>query len=354
MMRDFYSIVDIAYEGGRLSADEIAVLLKAEGLEQAALFAAADLIRRDVVGDGVHLRALIEISNDCMRNCLYCGLRKGNTQLQRYCMTADEIVDAAAVAIERGYGSIVLQSGEGTGLSIDLLGDVIVRIKSIANVAITLSIGEHSKKDFQILKDAGADRFLMRHETADDVLYSKIHPGDSLSNRLRNIKILKGLDYQIGAGMMVGIPGQTIYSLAKDVLLLRDLEVDMAGIGPFIANPQTPFGREKNGSLALTLNCLAVTRLVVRHVHMPATTALGTIHPAGRRLGLLAGANVIMPVFTPAKYTGMYDLYPDKVSLGQDVQDSEENITKLLKSIGRSVAVGPGHSVRNKGGIRCE
>ena len=345
-MSEFYHILDKAFASDELTVAQLVVLLEADGLEQAALFAAADTARRITMGDGVHLRALVEISNYCVRNCLYCGLRRDNDAMERYRMAPDEVVAAALAAGSMGYGSVVLQAGEDPLFTADQLADVICRIKAKADVAITLSVGDRPRAAFAQWKAAGADRFLMRHETADRELYAKLHPGDTLDNRLHSIGILRELGYQVGAGMMVGLPGQTLESLAEDILLLKDVAADMVGLGPFIANPQTPMAGAVSGPLSLTLNALAVTRLVVRYIHMPSTTALGTIHLAGRRLGLLAGANVIMPVFTPGQYTKLYNLYPNKISLGQEPQDREENIRSLVHSIGRYIAEGPGHSVR--------
>ena len=351
---EFYEILDRAFAGDEVNVQDIVQLLEAAGLEQAALFAAADTVRRTAVGDGVHLRALVEISNYCIRNCLYCGLRRDNNAIARYRMTAEEVVDAALTAVRMGYGSVVLQSGDDPLFTTDQLADIIRRIKAETEAAITLSIGERPRLAFAQLKEAGADRFLMRHETADSELYARLHPGDTLAGRLQHIHTLRDLGYQVGAGMMVGLPGQTLESLAQDILLLKEIAADMVGIGPFIANPQTPLADEPGGALSLTLNTLAVTRLVVRHIHMPSTTALGTIHPAGRRLGLLAGANVIMPVFTPGSYTKLYNLYPNKASLGQAPQDREDTIRRLVHSIGRHIAQGPGHSVRLSGTLRRE
>jgi biotin synthase len=342
---DFDRLIEKCIESGDLDKDETAFLLSQEDEERVSrIIAAADEVRNRFCGDEVHIRALIEFSNYCRNDCLYCGLRKSNREVQRYRMTPDEIVDTAISIAKKGIGTVVLQSGEDMSFTGEIIADIIRRIKAAADVAITLSLGERIYEDYALWKEAGADRYLLRHETANPELFAKIHPDSTLENRLGCLLELKRLGYQIGAGSMVGIPGQTIDDMALDIILLKDLEVDMAGIGPFIPHPNTPFGEAEQGSLDMTLKMVALARIVTRDALIPATTATGTVDEFGREKALMAGANVVMPNHTPLTYRVNYEIYPNKRCITEDPEMCGPCLTARILSIGRKVATGKGHS----------
>lgn len=316
------------------------------------LLAEADRIRRRNLGDEVHLRGLIEISNYCRCNCLYCGLRRDNREIRRYRMSPREILAAAKQAVKFRYGTVVLQAGEDPELKPEIIADVVTELKKLG-LAVTLSLGEWDRGTYLRWKQAGADRYLMRHETADRELYASLRPGRRLEDRVRSLQILRELGYQIGAGFMIGLPGSTDREHSQDLAFLAELQPDMAGVGPFIPNPQTPLGMYAPPSLAQTLSTLARVRLTLPYAHLPATTALETLYPQGRRWGLQTGANVIMPNITPRRYRREYQLYPGKAS-NVDAKQAHHAILKLLAELQRPVAVGPGHSILYKEESRCQ
>jgi len=338
------TLIEQAQAGVHLSLVEIAELFTAEGADKSALFQAADRVRSRTMGDGVHLRGIIEFSNICRSDCLYCGIRRSNRTVRRYCMQPDEIVAAAEAAWDLGYGTVVLQSGEALALAADQLADVVRRIKATTPLAVTLSVGERTYDEYKLWRQAGADRYLMRHETANPDLFARLRPGRTLADRLQCLEHLRSLGYQIGSGFMVGLPGQSPEMLAADVDLLRTLDVEMAGIGPFIPSPQTPLEGETGGTLEMTLKAVAITRLCLPAAHLPATTAVGSIHPFGRQLALQCGANVVMPNVTPGTYREQYQLYPNKICLKEEPQHCAPCVTALICGEGRYVAGGPGHS----------
>ncbi|MCL6628988.1 MAG: [FeFe] hydrogenase H-cluster radical SAM maturase HydE [Armatimonadetes bacterium] len=293
------------------------------------------------------MRGLIEFSNVCSRNCCYCGLRRDNRQIRRYRMSPEEIVDVSVKVLQKGIGTVVLQSGEDPWYTAEIMADIIRRIKSKAsNAAITLCIGERTYDEYRIMREAGADRYLLRHETANPDLYRELHPDMSFQNRIRCLRDLKSLGYQVGAGSMVGLPSQTVEDMARDVVFLRELDVDMVGIGPFIPHPNTPLGNEQGGSLEMTLKMVAAVRIATRNTLIPATTAIGSIDPDGREKALMAGANVVMPNFTPLQYRVNYEIYPNKRCITEDPGLCYNCIQKRITSIGRTIGKGPGHSLR--------
>jgi len=316
----------------------------------------ADDTRRAHVGDGVYLRGLIEISNFCARQCMYCGLRAGNVKLPRYRMLADEIVEAAQQAVKFGYGTVVLQGGEDYVITQQWMADVIRRIKSETPLAVTLSLGERSEKELQAWREAGADRYLLRFETSDRDLFEEIHPplGNRRCDRIAILGQLKKIGYEVGSGVMVGIPGQTYESLANDILLFRSLDLDMIGIGPFIPHPATPLGSgmqffpSVNGEQVpanelMVYKAIALTRLVRPDANIPATTALATINKKnGRELGLQRGANVFMPNLTPLKYRRLYEIYPAKACVGETGDACNSCLGARIRVIGRHIGRGPG------------
>ena len=335
-------ILDKAIHSGDLTREEIIALLSLEGADVQRLFSAADQIRKQYCGEGVHLRGLIEFSNTCSRDCNYCGLRRGNRRIRRYRMTPQEIIDVSVDVAGKGLQTIVLQSGEDPWYAAERMVEIIRGIKSQADCAVTLCIGERSCADYLAMKEAGADRYLLRHETSNPELYHRLHPDMRLEDRVRCLRDLKDIGFQVGAGNMVGLPGQTIEDLANDALFIRDLEADMVGIGPFIPHPNTPLSDKPGGTLEMTLKMVAVVRIVTRNAHVPATTAVGSIDPFGRKKALMAGANVVMPNFTPLEYRVNYEIYPNKRCITEDPSDSRA----WIESIGRVVAEGKGHSLK--------
>jgi biotin synthase len=346
----------------------------------------ADTVRAANVGEDVHLRGLIEISNHCIRHCLYCGIRACSDMasvgqaslgaeapagakaaglsdaLTRYRLSADEILSCARRAKQLGYGTVVMQSGEDPELTRDFIADVIRSIKAETGLAITLSLGERSDEELRAWKAAGADRFLLRFETSDPGLYRRIHPSlpGTLSDRVAQLRRMRDMGYEIGSGVMVGIPGQTWDILAGDIELFRDLDIDMIGIGPFLPSPRTPLGGDAALKLRAsddqqvpndeqaTLKAVALTRLVCPQANLPSTTALATIDPAtGRELGLVRGANIVMPNVTPPRYRVLYEIYPGKACVHETAEACQHCLERRIHSIGRVVGKGPGGRRRN-------
>jgi biotin synthase len=322
------------------------------------LWARADQARQDHVGDEVHLRGLIEFSNHCERACGYCGLRAGNRSIQRYRMTAAEIFECAHQAEDYGYRTVVLQSGEDCGVSAEWLADVVRAIKAETRLAVTLSVGERPSGDLRLWRSAGADRYLLRFETSDAELYASIHPAmpGRSTERFSLLRDLRSLGYQVGSGIMVGIPGQTRESVARDILAFADLDLDMIGIGPFIPHPDTPLGRvtdgpdgreQISGDELTVYKVVALARLACPEAHIPSTTALATINKVdGRELGLQRGANVVMPNLTPPRYRVMYEIYPDKACINETAQACRGCLSGRIERIGRRVGSGPGGRAR--------
>ena len=305
------------------------------------LYHQADIVRHDNVGDEVHLRGLIEFSNICRNNCLYCGIRRGNAQVKRYHMSEQELVDTARKAADIGFKTIVMQSGEDMYYNQARLCRIIEQIKKF-DVAITLSIGERSYTEYKAFREAGADRYLMRIETTDKDLYHKLDPEMSWQHRYECLMMIKELGYELGSGIMVGLPGQTVDSIADDLLFLKEIGVDMAGIGPFIPHPQTPLAQEKGGTLELALRTMAVMRLLMSDINIPATTAMESLHPQGRIKALQAGANVVMPNVTEGEYRRLYELYPNKICVNDTPVHCRSCIGLKIMSIGRKIGAGYG------------
>ncbi len=301
------------------------------------LFALADKIRKENVGDEVHLRGLIEFSNICKCQCKYCGLRSPNKNLDRYRILPDEIILYAKKAVDMGYKTIVLQSGEDEFYTKDTMCNIINKIKEM-DVALTLSIGEKSYEEYKAFKDVGADRYLIRIETTDKNLYKKMHPNMDFDNRLRCLKDLKKLGYEVGTGCLVGLPEQTVESLADDILFFKEINADMVGIGPFISHPDTPLKDAKNGNFTLALKVMALTRILLKNINIPATTAMETLNPNGRIIALQSGANVVMPNVTSTEYRAKYEIYPNKICINENPSQCRGCIEGKIKSIGRSIS----------------
>lgn len=322
-----------------LDKQEIIELLTTVDAER--LYQQADRVRHETVGDAVHLRGLIEFSNICRNNCLYCGIRKGNAHVSRYHMHEEELIETARKAASIGFKTIVMQSGEDMWYTADKMCRIIEQIKKF-DVAVTLSIGERTYEEYKAFREAGADRYLMRIETTDKDLYHKLNPHMSWQHRHDCLMMIKELGYELGSGIMVGQPGQTIASIADDLLYLREIGVDMAGIGPFIPHPQTPLANEKGGTLELGLRTMAVMRLLMPDINIPATTAMESLHPQGRLKALQAGANVVMPNVTEGEYRKFYELYPNKICVNDTPVHCRSCIGLKIMSIGRTIGEGYG------------
>jgi biotin synthase len=324
-----------------MEKNEIAEFLKQPGRDS-ELFKLAGGVRRFWCGEEVHLRGIIEFSNHCCRNCFYCGLRRDNTELERFRMAPDKVVNLAVEIADLGIGTVVLQSGDDFEYDRLTLCSVIKNIKKEKkDLAVTLSVGERPFDDYRAFRDAGADRYLLKHETASPELYARLHPGQSLKNRLDILRFLRGLGYQTGAGNIVGLPGQTVEDLCRDVLLLGELGPDMVSVGPFIPQRSTPLAGEAPGSLELALRVLALVRVATRNSHMPANTAVASLDEAsGLERALKAGANVIMPDFTPVCFRGRYTIYDGKTHI------SPERARAAIAHESRLLGTGRGDSLR--------
>lgn len=313
------------------------------------LFKKADAVRREIYGNEVYIRGLIEFTNYCKNNCFYCGIRSGNKSAQRYRLSHDEILACCKEGYSLGFRTFVLQGGEDTYYTDKMICEIVSDIKSLyPDCAVTLSIGEKSYESYKAFFDAGANRYLLRHETADETHYSKLHPHEmSLKNRKECLFNLKEIGYQVGSGFMVGSPFQTLENIVCDLHFLQELDPDMIGIGPYITHAQTPFKDYKNGSLDLTLRLVSILRLMFPHALIPSTTALGTIAPNGRELGLKAGANVVMPNLSPVSVRKLYDLYENKICTGEEAAQCRGCLQRRVESAGYKIVTDVGNVKRN-------
>lgn len=327
-------ILKKAYETHSLEAAEIEAILRNEDINE-KLFFLADKTRKEFVGDEVHLRALIEFSNICRQNCLYCGIRRENEKIHRFRLSKEKIIALAKKAAAQGFKTVVLQSGEDTYFGAKKLEPVIREIKKL-NLAITLSIGELKKEEYKTLKEAGANRFLLRIETTNPELYKKFHPEMSLKNRVNCLKTLKELGFETGTGIIVGLPSQTDRDLARDILFFKEIDADMIGLGPLIVSKNTPLKDNNNGSLIKSLKVMALTRLLLPDINIPATTAMETLDSKGRIAALQAGANVIMPN-VGGDEKEFYEIYPDKGQANKEI-DTREKTIEMIENIGRKVS----------------
>lgn len=307
------------------------------------LFAEACHVRDEVYGRKVFMRGLIEITSHCRNNCFYCGLRR-DVQCLRYRLSKEQILDCCRTGHELGFRTFVLQGGEDAWFTDERVCDIVSAIRSeFPDSAITLSLGERDYESFKRLKEAGADRYLLRHETADAAHYRHLHPEEmSFEHRMQCLRNLRELGYQVGAGFMVGSPGQTLESLKKDLLFIDDFRPEMVGIGPFIPAAGTPFENEHAGSVELTLRLLAIIRVLHPHVLLPATSALGTMHPQGRERAIGAGANVVMPNLSPQDTRALYSIYNNKLSTGSEAAESAADIRFRMAAIGMEVPIARG------------
>lgn len=336
------SLTDKLYQEKRLSKDEFTALITQRNSETASYLASLAVREREkFYGRDVYVRGLIEFSSYCKNDCLYCGIRRSNRCAERYRLTKDEILARCREGYALGFRTFVLQGGEDPYYKPDVIADIVRSIKSeYPECAVTLSVGEHPREVYALWREAGADRYLLRHETADAEHYSRLHPSElMLDNRMRCLHNLKSLGYQVGCGIMVGSPYQTAEHIAKDLVFMKEFEPDMVGIGPFIPHHATPFANETRGSLELTLYLLSIVRIMLPNVLLPATTALGSIHPEGRELGILAGANVCMPNLSPSDVKSKYSLYDGKLSTGSESAECLADLSKRMEKIGYRVAL---------------
>ena len=327
-----------------------------------ALWQQADQVRQEHVGNNVHLRGLLEFSNNCSRDCHYCGLRAGNRKIERYHMPEEEIMACVQEGTDYKYGTVVLQSGEDLTLDVEWMAQLVRRIKQETPLAVTLSLGERSREELALWRQAGADRYLLRFETSNEALYQRIHPArpGSDSNRIDLLKAIAELGYEVGSGVMVGIPGQTYEDLANDIELFRTLNLDMIGVGPFIAHHETMLGQSAKAETIISPNqvpntelmtykAIALTRILCPKANIPATSALATLNtPTGRELGLSRGANVVMPNLTPKKYRALYEIYPAKACIDETAADCRACMQGRIRSIGRDVGTGRGDSANRQ------
>lgn len=340
-----YGILDQIEEARTISQADLAELLKTRDEELIGeLHRRARETAKRYYGNRIYMRGLIEFTNYCKNNCYYCGIRCANTKAQRYRLTKDEILVCCKSGWKLGFRTFVLQGGEDPFYTDEKICGIVAAIKEQhPDCAITLSIGEKERESYQAYFDAGAERYLLRHETADEAHYQRLHPRElSLQHRKNCLFTLKEIGYQTGCGFMVGSPGQSVETLYEDLMFIKELQPEMVGIGPFIPHQDTPFAKEEAGTLEETLRLLSIIRLIHPMVLLPSTTALGTIHPKGREKGILAGANVVMPNLSPVSVRKKYMLYDNKICTGDEAAECRSCMAGRMKYIGYEVVVDRG------------
>ena len=344
-MQTLVEIIDQIKNEQTIQREQLQALL--ETTDEQAVSYLRDTARKvadDIYGKQVFIRGLIEFTNYCKNDCIYCGIRRSNPNAQRYRLTEEEILSCCANGYELGFRTFVLQGGEDPYFSDERICDIVAKIKQdYPDCAVTLSIGEKDKASYQAFYDAGADRYLLRHETADEAHYQSLHPAEmSFQHRIQCLYDLKEIGYQVGCGFMVGSPGQTVDTLYEDLMFIKKLQPHMVGIGPFIPQKDTPFGQEPAGTMEQTLRLLSIIRLIHPHVLLPSTTALGTIHPLGREKGIQAGANVVMPNLSPVAVREKYKLYDNKICTGDEAAECRHCMARRMESVGYQVVVSRG------------
>lgn len=344
-------LVEKLYTNNSLRKHELIQLLRdIEAPTRNHLIKKAHATRMHRYGDLVYMRGLIEFTNYCHQNCQYCGIRSGNPRAERYRLSLDEILDSCRIGSELGFRTFVLQGGEDLYYNDERIVEILERIKEqYPESAITLSIGEKSRESYQKFYNAGADRYLLRHETASRHLYERIHPDMTLDNRIKCLQNLKEIGFQVGTGFLVGLPGQTLEDYVEDLIFLQELEPHMVGIGPFIPHQHTPMSHEQGGSLTDVITLLAIIRLLLPDVLLPATTALGSIDPIGREKGLKAGANVVMPNLSPTTARAKYALYDGKISTGDEAAECRICIEDKIRNAGFTVDMSRGDHIDWRG-----
>lgn len=358
-MDDIVYLIDKLARTTSLTKSEMLKLLsyyENENIRNELAQKAREVVKK-IYGQKVYIRGLIEFSNYCQNDCYYCGIRRSNHHASRYRLSKEDILECCQQGYALGFRTFVLQSGEDLYYSDDILCDMISSIhRSYPDCAITLSLGEKERESFQRYFDAGAERYLLRHETANEYHYGLLHPQEmSLQHRKKCLYDLKEIGYQVGCGIMVGSPYQKLEYIVEDIEFMKKLQPHMIGIGPFIPHHQTPFAQKTQGSFALTLMLLSVLRLSFPKVLLPATTALATIHPQGREKGILSGANVVMPNLSPLKVRKKYELYNDKAYSQQEGAEGRLSLSKQLESIGYEVLISRGdHKEKENENVQCK
>ncbi len=322
------------------------VLFLESQVELDQLFSFADSVRKEFCGDGIFLRGIIEFSSFCDKGCFYCGLNQKNRKLNRYRMSREELIKSVEYLASCNIKTVVLQSGEDPALDVLWLKEIISQIKLKFDLAITLSVGEKSVDEYKMWRQAGADRYLLKMETFDEVLYAKMHPQMSFAHRLNCLNNLAKLGYQVGSGNIIGLPGQSLKTIAQDILFFKQGDFDMISISPFIPHQQTPFATVARGQVSLTLKTIALTRIVTKNAHIPATTALGSLDQDYRWEGLKCGANILMPNFTPQPYRELYQIYPGKKCVDEPVGACNFCMDGWVKDIHRFIDYGKGDSLK--------
>ena len=344
-MTEIRSLIDQLEEQNMLSREEFLTLLGNLNKEDVEyLRERARITAKKHFGNQIYTRGLIEFTNYCKNDCYYCGIRRSNQNVERYRLTKDQILECCSIGHELGFRTFVLQGGEDGSFTDTYMVGIIEAIKAeFPDCALTLSIGEKSYDSYQRFFDAGADRYLLRHETANEEHYAKLHPsGLTLAHRKQCLYDLKKIGYQVGAGFMVGSPYQTMENVVEDLLFLKELQPEMVGIGPFLPHHETPFSEEPKGSMELTLILISILRLMLPKALLPATTALGTIHPNGREEGILSGANVVMPNLSPTTVRKNYQLYDNKICTGDEAAECRFCLDGRMRRIGYELVVDRG------------
>lgn len=348
-MNKIFELVEKLDNFHSLTVEEYAFLIENYSREAAEMLASkAVSARREIYGNKVFIRGLVEISNICKNDCIYCGIRRSNSSCERYRLSSEQILGCCDEGYSLGFRTFVMQGGEDPFYSDEVLCGIISEIKRrYPDCAVTLSLGERSKESYQRLFDAGADRYLLRHETADKEHYGKLHPQDlSFDNRMECLHNLREIGFQTGCGFMVGSPYQTVECLAKDLKFIEEFQPDMCGIGPFIPHSATPFRNMPAGSVDLTCYLLSIIRLIKPNILLPATTALGSLEKGGREKGILAGANVIMPNLSPLSERKKYELYNNKLSSGNESAQEIKNLSNSMKKIGYRIVTERGDIIK--------
>ena len=339
------TLIDLLNKNKQLTKEQWVTLISSFSDEDRAY--AAEIARKitdEKFGRKIYIRGIVEFSNICKNDCIYCGIRKSNTNVERYRLTKEQILDCCDKGYGYGFRTFVLQSGEDKFFTADKMTEIISEIKAAhPDCAVTVSMGEMSRSDYEKMFAAGADRYLLRHETADKSHYEKLHPSDmSWKNRMNCLEELKDIGYQTGCGMMIGSPFQTAQCLAEDMIFMGKFKPHMIGLGPFIPHKDTPFADHKQGSLELTLFMLSLCRIMLPNVLLPATTALGTIDPKGREMGVMAGANVVMPNLSPLNVRKKYLLYDNKICTGDESAQCISCMQRRMESIGCKIEISSG------------
>lgn len=327
------------------TSEDIAAMLKTSGSESHSLRDRAEEVCESVYGKDVFIRGIIEFSNICRKDCAYCGIRRSNSKNSRYRIGKEQIKELLSLAYAEGYKTVVLQAGEDISTDKDIT-EVIEYTKTKHDMSVTLSLGERSYDVYREWSRAGADRYLLRIETTNRHIFKAIHPDDDFDTRRKCLGYLKELGYEVGTGIMIGLPGQTDKDLANDILFFKENDFDMLGFGPFIPHKDTPMFKEKSTNIEKVMNFLSACRIVNFDANIPATTAMGTLHPKGRQMALMSGANVIMPNFTPQRLRKDYVLYDNKIGVDDDAEESLENVLKIIQESGKTAVESKGDRIK--------